>query len=64
LVSEEDVIQLWLPGRIVHIYSRRGIYNVAIVPRNFSELRRILVQGNIFRDHSSLSIFEALQEVL
>jgi hypothetical protein len=63
LVSEEELIQLWLPGTLVHIYARRGIYNAVVVPRNFSDLRRINVQGNIFKDHSSMSIFEALQEV-
>lgn len=63
LVSEEEVIQLWLPGKIIHIYARRGVYNATIVPRDFSELRRIIVQGNIFNNHSSMSIFEALQEV-
>lgn len=63
LVNEQEVIQLWLPGRLVHIYAWRGLYNAAVVPRDFPDLRRILVQGNIFRDHSSKSIFEALQEV-
>jgi hypothetical protein len=63
LVSEEELIQLWLPGNIVHLYARRGIYRAALVPRDFSDLRRINVQGNIFKDHSSMSIFEALQEV-
>ena len=63
LVTEEELIQLWLPGTIVHLYARRGIYNAVLVPRNFSDLRRILVQGNIFKDHSSMSIFESLQEV-
>jgi hypothetical protein len=64
LVNEHDVLQLWLPGRIIHIFSRRGIYDASAVPRDFADLRRIAVQGNIFRDHSSQSIFEALQEVV
>lgn len=63
LVTEEELIQLWLPGKIVHLYARRGVYSAVLVPRNFSDLRRILVQGNIFKDHSSMSIFESLQEV-
>lgn len=63
LVNEHDVLQLWLPGRIIHIFSRRGIYDASVVLRDFPDLRRIAVQGNIFRDHSSQSIFEALQEV-
>lgn len=64
LVNEQDVLQLWLPGRIIHIFSRRGVYDAAVVPRDFSDLRRIAVQGNIFRDHSSQSIFQALHEVV
>lgn len=64
LVSEEELIQLWLPGNIVHLYARRGIYDAVLVPRTFTDLRRIIVQGNIFRDHSSMSIFESLQEVI
>ena len=63
LVLEEEVIPLWCPGKLVHIYSRNGIYYAAYVPRTFPSLRRIVVQGNIFRDHSGQSIFEALQEV-
>ena len=63
VVHEHEVIQLWLPGRIVHIFSRRGVYEASVVPRTFPDLRKIVVQGNIFRDHGSQSIFEALQEV-
>jgi hypothetical protein len=63
LVSEEDLIQLWLPGRILHVYSQRGIYKISSVSRTFPHLRRIPVQGNIFRDHSSVAIFDGLLEV-
>lgn len=63
LVLEEEVIPLWCPGKLVHIYAHNGVYEAAYVPRTFPTLRRILVQGNIFRDHSGQSIFEALQEI-
>jgi hypothetical protein len=63
LVLEEEVIPLWLPGRLVHMYARNGVYDAAFVPRTFPNLRRIIVQGNIFRDHNGQSIFEALQEI-
>ena len=64
LVNEQEVMQLWLPGRIVHIFSRRGLYDAMAVPRSFPDLRKIVVQGNIFRDHSSVSIFDAVLEVV
>ena len=63
LVLEEEVIPLWCPGKLVHMYARNGVYEAAFIPRTFPSLRRIIVQGNIFRDHSGQSIFEALQEI-
>lgn len=63
LVLEEEVVSLWCPGRLVHMFARNGVYDAAYVPRTFPSLRRILVQGNIFRDHNGQSIFEALQEI-
>lgn len=63
IVLEEEVIPLWCPGQLVHMYSRNGVYEAAYVPRTFPSLRRIIVQGNIFRDHNGQSIFEALQEI-
>lgn len=63
LIAEEVFAEQYIPGRILHIYSSNGCYYIEPVPKDFSELRRIIVQGNMFGDHSSSSIFEALQEV-
>jgi hypothetical protein len=51
LVEEEILPELWLPGRIIHIYINRGQYHAAEVERTFPELRRIELQSNIFKDH-------------
>ena len=63
LVEEDELISLWQPGRIVHIYSHRGIYLASEVSRDIPDLRRIEIQGNLFNDHASKNIFEALLEV-
>ena len=60
---DEWIPSLWLPGKIMHIYSHSGRYKVAKVPRTLSTLRKIEVQGNIFTDHVSQTIFDALLEV-
>ena len=62
-VDEEVLLDLYLPGDVVHIYSIYGQYRVKHVPLRFNSLRSILVQGNMFRDHRSMTIYEALLEV-
>ena len=63
IVEEEALTQLWIPGRIIHIYRHRGQYYASEVSRDFPELRTIAMQGNIFDDHRSEKIFNALLEV-
>lgn len=63
LVEEEEVFQLWIPGRVLHLYAHRGVYRARSVPRDFPPLRRVQVQGNLFQDHTGMAIYEALQEV-
>jgi hypothetical protein len=63
LVAEDILTQLWLPGRIVHIYIRNGQCHGAEVSRSFPELRTIALQGNIFEDHRSDKIQSALLEL-
>ena len=45
-------------------YYFRGRYLMSEVPRTLPTLRKIEVQGHIFSDHRSASMFEALLEVL
>jgi FYVE zinc finger/Lipase (class 3) len=63
LVEEDNMIEYWLPGRIIHIYPHRGQYKAMIVHRSFQTLRQIEVQSNIFQDHRCEYIANALHEV-
>ena len=63
IVPDAELPSLWLPGRIIHIYSHKGQYKAAEVSREFVPLRRIEIQGGIFNDHRSKDIFDALLEV-
>jgi len=63
-VEEDELPELWIPGRVLYIYSHRGQYKAALVDRRYPPLRRIEVQGNIFADHSGQSIFDGLLEVI
>eukprot|EP00600_Ochromonadales_sp_CCMP1393_P006515 CAMPEP_0174954748 /NCGR_PEP_ID=MMETSP0004_2-20121128/599_1 /TAXON_ID=420556 /ORGANISM="Ochromonas sp., Strain CCMP1393" /LENGTH=1315 /DNA_ID=CAMNT_0016202601 /DNA_START=234 /DNA_END=4178 /DNA_ORIENTATION=- len=63
LVEDEPLTQLWLPGRIIHIYIYSGRCHAAEVSRTFPDLRSIVLQGNIFEDHRGERISNALLEV-
>ena len=61
--EEEQLPDLWIPGRIIHIFQHCGRYLASEVSRSFPELRRIDLQSNIFDDHRSKNILDALLEV-
>ena len=63
MVDEEELTQLWLPGRVIHIYINNGQCFASEVSRTFPDLRVIALQGNIFEDHRSENIQNALLEV-
>lgn len=63
VVDETALPWMFLPGKIVHIYSHRGVYKAAYVPRTFTELRRISLAGNMLSNHTTKSYFESLLEV-
>ena len=63
MLDETPLPRMFLPGKIVHIYTHRGGYKAAFVPRTFRELRRISMAGNMLSDHTSKAYFEALKEV-
>jgi hypothetical protein len=44
VVEDEPIPPMYLPGKIVHIYSYRGTYRAAIVPCDHPSLRRIEVR--------------------
>ena len=62
IIPEERMPELWLPGRILHLYTYRGQYRISRVSRTYTSLRTIEVQGNMFSDHTSNDIFDALLE--
>lgn len=63
MLEETPLPRMFLPGRIVHIYTHRGGYKAAYVPRSFRELRRISLAGNMLSDHTTQAYYEALLEV-
>ena len=62
MLEETPLPRMFIPGKIVHIYTYRGGYKPAIVPRDFRELRRISLAGSMLNDHTSKSYYEALLE--
>lgn len=62
LLEEAPLPRMFIPGKIVHIYTHRGAYKAAIVPKAFRELRRISMAGSMLNDHMSKSYYEALLE--
>lgn len=62
LVEEAALLELWLPGCLLHLYSYRGQYRPAYASRSLATLRRMEVQGHIFRNHLGDSYFDALLE--
>jgi hypothetical protein len=63
MLEESPLPRMFLPGKIVHIYTHRGGYKAAFVPRAFRELRRISLAGNMLSDHTCKAYYEALLEV-
>ena len=63
LLEETPLPRMFLPGNIIHIYTNRGGYKAAFVPKAFRELRRISLAGNMLSDHSCKAYYEALLEV-
>lgn len=64
VLAETPLPRLFIPGRIVHLYSHRGVFKVAYVPRDFRELRRISLAGNMLSDHRCKNYYEALLEAV
>ena len=63
VLEETPLPRMFIPGRIIHIYSHRGVYKCAYVPRSFRELRRISLAGNMLSNHTTKAYYEALLEV-
>jgi len=63
VLDESPLPRMYLPGKVIHIYSHRGVYKAAYVPRTFMELRKISLAGNMLSNHTTKSYFEGLLEV-
>ena len=61
-LEETPLPRMFIPGKIVHIYTHRGAYKATQVPKAFRELRRISLAGNMLNDHMSKNYYEALLE--
>lgn len=63
MLEETPLPRMYLPGKIVHVYTHRGGFKAAFVPRAFRELRSISLAGNMLSDHTTQAYYEALLEV-
>lgn len=63
ILEESPLPRMFVPGKIVHIYSHRGVYKAVYVPRDFRELRRVSLAGNMLSNHKCKAYYEALLEV-
>jgi FYVE zinc finger len=63
ILEEIPLPRMFIPGNIVHVYSHRGTYKAAYVPRAFRELRRISLAANMLADHTTSGYYESLLEV-
>jgi hypothetical protein len=63
VLEETPLPRMFVPGKVIHMYSHRGIYKAAYVPRTFRELRRISLAGNMLSNHTTKSYYEGLLEV-
>lgn len=63
ILEEMPLPRMFIPGKIVHIYTHRGGYKAAYVPRKFQQLRRVSLAGNMLSDHMAKSYYESLLEV-
>jgi len=63
LLDEIPLPRMFIPGKIVHLYTHRGGYKATYVPRAFRPLRRISLASNLLNDHTSRWYYEALLEV-
>ena len=62
LVEDEPLVDLYLPGNVVHIYSHHGQPHASLVSSSFAVLRSISLHAHMFDDHRAKTIFDALLE--
>ncbi|ETM02236.1 hypothetical protein L917_01255 [Phytophthora nicotianae] len=59
----DDPKELYIPGKVTHIYFYKGIYEAVHVDRKCEELSHIPVQQNMLSDHLGCNYLSALRVV-
>ena len=57
----ENFADIWIPGRIFHIYYQRGVPQVSETPRDHVSLRTLAIQGSMVSDHFAKNVLSALK---
>jgi pimeloyl-ACP methyl ester carboxylesterase len=60
---ERAARDFFLPGNILHIYSRYGIFHAGYVSRSHPSLNRIEISPSMIRDHLGEQYFRAMAEI-
>lgn len=63
VLDEIPLPRMFVPGKIVHMYSHRSTFKACYVPRDFRDLRRLSLAGSMLSDHTTQGYYEALLEV-
>mmetsp|Transcript_42595 Transcript_42595/g.54764 ORF Transcript_42595/g.54764 Transcript_42595/m.54764 type:complete len:909 (+) Transcript_42595:96-2822(+) len=64
VIDEVPLPELRVPGKIIHIWSQRGVYRVSNIERESPLLTKIKLYGNMLTNHLAVSYFDALSESL
>ena len=62
-MMDRELVEIWIPGRILHIYYHHGVSRVAEVPRGHPSLRSLALQGTMLSDHFARNVLSALKAV-
>ena len=62
-MMDAELAEIWIPGRILHIYYHHGVSQVAEVPRGHPSLRCLALQGTMLSDHFARNVMSALKAV-
>ncbi|KAJ1452198.1 hypothetical protein M885DRAFT_620160 [Pelagophyceae sp. CCMP2097] len=60
---DDALPELFVPGRVVLLYSWRGVYEAAVVAPDCQDLAEIAVSANMIADHSIQAYLDAVTEV-
>lgn len=58
---DSGLAEIWIPGRIFHIYYHHGVPQIAETPRDHPSLRSLAIQGSMVSDHFAKCVLSALK---